>query len=163
MLSPIPPKSLAAANKQSFEAVGVGEMVIEVPNGLDVSKLRLTEVLYSPEVGYTLVSIGRLDQLGYTVTFTDGTCIICDSADDVVSRIPQSKAGLYRVIHEPDHGSLNAVTEHISVMELHRRLGHISPAVAKHLAESGLVSGLKIDLTANEPTFCESCVYAKAT
>ncbi|KIM52708.1 hypothetical protein SCLCIDRAFT_140592, partial [Scleroderma citrinum Foug A] len=68
-LSPIPPKSLAAANKQSFEAVGVGEMVVEVPNSLEVSKLRLTEVLYSPEVGYTLVSIGRLDQLGYAVTF----------------------------------------------------------------------------------------------
>ena len=162
-LSPIPPKSLAAANKQSFEAVGVGEMVVEVPNSLEVSKLRLTEVLYSPEVGYTLVSIGRLDQLGYAVTFADGTCIIRNSADDIFSRISQSKAGLYRVIHEPDHGSSNAVTERISVMELHCRLGHISPAVAKRLAESGLISGLKIDLSANEPTFCESCVYAKAT
>ncbi|KIK36291.1 hypothetical protein CY34DRAFT_29531, partial [Suillus luteus UH-Slu-Lm8-n1] len=68
-LSTIPPKSFTAANKQSFNAVGVGEMVIEIPNGVDVSQLRLTEVLYSPEVGYTLVSIGRLDELGHSATF----------------------------------------------------------------------------------------------
>ncbi|KIM52709.1 hypothetical protein SCLCIDRAFT_1223525 [Scleroderma citrinum Foug A] len=75
----------------------------------------------------------------------------------------RASSAIPRVIHEPDHGSSNAVTERISVMELHCRLGHISPAVAKRLAESGLISGLKIDLSANEPTFCESCVYAKAT
>ncbi|OAX30988.1 hypothetical protein K503DRAFT_651505, partial [Rhizopogon vinicolor AM-OR11-026] len=55
-----------------FNATGIGEMVIEVPNGLDASKLRLTEVLFSPEVGYMLVSIGQLDELGYSVTFADG-------------------------------------------------------------------------------------------
>ncbi|KAG2338445.1 hypothetical protein BDR05DRAFT_840449, partial [Suillus weaverae] len=32
-ISLIPPKSFTAANKQSFNAVGMGEMVIEVPNG----------------------------------------------------------------------------------------------------------------------------------
>ncbi|KIJ54265.1 hypothetical protein M422DRAFT_90380, partial [Sphaerobolus stellatus SS14] len=29
----IPPKLFCAANKQSFQAIGKGEMVIEVPNG----------------------------------------------------------------------------------------------------------------------------------
>ena len=32
----------------STTAIGMGEMVIGVPNGADMSKLRLTEVLYSP-------------------------------------------------------------------------------------------------------------------
>ncbi|KAG1784720.1 uncharacterized protein HD556DRAFT_1216369, partial [Suillus plorans] len=75
-LSPIPPKPFTAANKQSFNTVGTGEMVIEVPNGVDASKLRLTEVLYSPEVGYTLVSIRQLDELGYSATFADGQCTL---------------------------------------------------------------------------------------
>ena len=35
----IPPKTFNAANKQQFDAVGQGEMIIEVPNGLDASKL----------------------------------------------------------------------------------------------------------------------------
>ena len=51
----------------------------------------------------------------------------------------------------------------LTVMELHRRMGHISPIVARRLAENGLVSGLKFDLSKDEPTFCEACVYAKAT
>ena len=72
----IPPKLLSAANKQKFAAIGKGDMVIEVPNGIDVLKLQLTEVLYLPEVSYTLVSIGCLNQCGYTTTFGSGTCTI---------------------------------------------------------------------------------------
>ena len=40
---------------------------------------------------------------------------------------------------------------------------HIAPSVARHLVENGLVSGLKFDDTKDGGTFCESCIYAKAT
>jgi Pol polyprotein, beta-barrel domain len=72
----ISPKSFQAANRQSFSAVGKGEMVIHIPNGTTTSQIKLTEVLYSPEVGYTLVSIGRLDEAGFVVTFANGKCVI---------------------------------------------------------------------------------------
>ncbi|KAG2067447.1 hypothetical protein BDR04DRAFT_1027556, partial [Suillus decipiens] len=60
----------------SFNAVRTGDMVIEVPNGVVVSQLQLTEVLYLPEVGYALVSIRCLDELRYSATFTDRKCIL---------------------------------------------------------------------------------------
>jgi Pol polyprotein, beta-barrel domain len=47
----IRPKSFQAANHQSFNAVRMGEMVIDIPNGVTTSKLKLTEVLYLPEPG----------------------------------------------------------------------------------------------------------------
>ena len=72
----IPPMSFSAVNKQKFNASGKGEIVIDIPNGIEISQLRLTEVLYSPEVSYTLVSIGRLDDNGFTATFGDGKCVI---------------------------------------------------------------------------------------
>jgi len=75
-LSAITPKTLHAANKESFSTVGVGELVIDIPNGVDISQLHLTEVLYSPQVGYTLVSIGRLDEKGFSATFGGGKCIL---------------------------------------------------------------------------------------
>jgi hypothetical protein len=103
-------------------------MVVEVPNSIDVLQLRLTEVLYSPEVGYTLVSIGRLDELGYSVTFADGTCTIRDKTEDIIGRIPKSQRGLYHIVHDAE--SANSATETITVMELHRRMGHISPSIA---------------------------------
>lgn len=127
-LSPISPKPFTTANKQSFNAVGVGEMVVEVPNGINVSQLRLTEVLYSPKVGYTLVSTGHLDELGYSTTFADRTCTIHDQTEDVIGQIPKSQRGLYCVVHDAE--SANSATETITVMELHRRMGHISPSIA---------------------------------
>lgn len=104
-LSTIPPKSFTAANKQSFHA----------------------------EVGYTLVSIGRLDELGYSATFADGKCTLCDSAEEIVGQIPRTSKGLYRVVHDASSGSVHAALETVTVMELHRRMGHIAPSAARRL------------------------------
>ena len=48
-------------------------------------------------------------------------------------------------------------------MELHCRFGHIAPSAAHQLADQGLVSGLIFDDSKDGGTFCESCVYGKAT
>ena len=69
----ISPRPFCAVNKQSFKATGKGQMTIDVPNGLETSKLQLMEVLYSPEVGYTLVSVGNLDDNRFMVTFGGGS------------------------------------------------------------------------------------------
>jgi hypothetical protein len=87
----IPPKSFRATNKQSFSATGKGEMVVDVPKGANFSQLQLTEVLYSPEVGYTLISIGKLDEKGFSATFSDGKCSICGLDGEPVGEIPKSR------------------------------------------------------------------------
>ena len=51
-------------------------MVINIPDGADILQLKITEVLYSPEVGYTLVSVGQLNDCGFTVMFGGGKCKI---------------------------------------------------------------------------------------
>ena len=48
-------------------------------------------------------------------------------------------------------------------MELHCRFGHIAPSVARQLADRGLVSGLIFNNSKDGGTFCELCVYGKAT
>lgn len=90
---PIPPKGFDAANQQSFSATGVGDMMVEVPNGTDTSQIRLTEVLYSPEVGYTLVSIGRIDDAGCTTTFANGRCTITAPTGRLLGQIPKNARG----------------------------------------------------------------------
>ena len=141
-------------------------MVIEVPCGLDTSKMTLTEVLYSPEIGYTLISVGRLDVAGFTTTFGQGRCEIHNADGDLVGSIPKSAKGLYRVVHEsvdPAYGdSANAATTHLTHMEFHRRMGHISPTVAEHLVSKGFVTGVTLDTSNSDgPIFCESCVFVK--
>ena len=84
----IPPKPFTAANRQVFNATGIGEMVVDVPNGYDISRLRLTEVLYSKEVGYMLVSVGRLDELRLSTTFADGFYTIRGTDGETIGCIP---------------------------------------------------------------------------
>lgn len=98
VFEPTPPRSLRAANQQSFNAVGKGEIILDLPNGITTSQLRLTEVLYLPEAGYTLVSIGRLDEAGFTTIFSNGKCIIRDPGGTRVAEIPRNDRGLYKLI-----------------------------------------------------------------
>ena len=72
----IVPRHFCAANKQSFSTIGKWQLVINIPNGSETSQLRLTGVLYLPEVSYMLVSVERLDEAGFTMTFGGGKCII---------------------------------------------------------------------------------------
>ena len=50
---------------------------MDLPNGIGSSKLELSEVQYSPQVAYMLVSVGTLDENGYKVTFRGGKCRDC--------------------------------------------------------------------------------------
>jgi gag-polypeptide of LTR copia-type/Zinc knuckle len=72
----IAPRSFRAANKQCMNAVGKGEMSVEIPNGPQTSKIELTGVLHVPQAGYTLISVGQLDKAGYTATFGGCKCIL---------------------------------------------------------------------------------------
>ncbi|KAG6328439.1 hypothetical protein ID866_10650 [Astraeus odoratus] len=66
-------------------------MIIEVPNGADTSSVCLTEVLYSPEISYTLVSIGCIDNAGCTATFGQGLCTIMNTDGSVMGQIPKNE------------------------------------------------------------------------
>ena len=83
-LQAIEPQHFRTANKQTFSTIGKGELVIDVPNVGGTTQLRLLEVLYSPEVAYTLVLIGRLDEDGFFATFGGGKCTIRDANEEVV-------------------------------------------------------------------------------
>ena len=124
----IPDKSFTAANRQKFVMTGVGNMIVEVPNGYDISCLCLTEVLFLPKVRYTLVSIGRLDELRLSTTFAEGFCTIRGSEGEMIGQIPCTSKGLYCIVHE--HETANAAGETMTVMELHQCYGHIAPSVA---------------------------------
>ena len=91
----IPPKAFCTVNKQSFSATGKGEMVIDIPDSAQFSQLHLTEVLYTPEVGYTLISIGWLDGKGFSATFSGGKCLIQGPNGNQVGEAPKDKCGLY--------------------------------------------------------------------
>ena len=159
----IMPKAIAAADKRYFQAVGKGDLHIKIPTGSETTTVLLKDVLHCPDMGLTLVSIGKITAAGYKVIFRGPTCKIFDPRDKVIGNIIV-KNGLYRVDHDI---SVNVAVagearEVLTVEELHRRMGHIAPEAAKRMVSSGAVEGVEIDHTSLIQT-CESCEFAKMT
>ena len=118
-----PPVYLNAANQQRFPAIGTGTLSIRAPNGAVSSTLTLHNVLHAPAVGYMLVSLGALDKQGYHTSIGGGTLELYTLGGDRIARVPQSGCDLYHMEHHLH--SANTV-EMVSIMELHRRMGHIA-------------------------------------
>ena len=72
----IVPKAIAAANKHYFQATGKGNLRIKIPNGKTMSSILLTDVLYCPEMGLTLISISKLADASFHSHF-----VLCYEGD----------------------------------------------------------------------------------
>ena len=96
---PIAPKSITAADKQYFQAIGKGNLWIRIPNGTSVTTVLLKDILHCPDMGLTLVSVGKITAASYKVIFRGMTCKIYDSKDKVIGQI-NARNGLYHVDHE---------------------------------------------------------------
>ncbi|KAG5717100.1 hypothetical protein E4T56_gene7174 [Termitomyces sp. T112] len=160
-LTPIDHKPFHAANKKPFSATAKDELVIDIPHGTTSSNLHLTEVFYSPEVGYTLVSVGWLDNAGFEVTFGQGKCIIKGQDGTLVGEVLKDDGGLYCLRHHS--GKASAAEEVISLDQFHCQMGHISPEVAQKLITKGFVTGVHLKSSNEKDFFSKSCVYAKST
>jgi gag-polypeptide of LTR copia-type/Zinc knuckle len=154
-----PPAYLNTANQQRFPAIGKGNLVIQVPNNGTEHTLTLCNTLHAPTVAYTLMSIGALDEEGYTTHIKDSCLEIISPHGEQVGLIPHTPRQLYKVVHASD--SMNTV-ELITAMELHHRLGHISVNTACKLVESSAVRGIKLDPNLQESP-CDACIFARAT
>jgi hypothetical protein len=158
----IAPRTFKTANQQNFDATGKGDLLVDVPCDGGDSQLRLVDTLYSPTVGYTLVSIGQLDDARFTSTFGHGRCLLNGPDGEKVGQIAKNSHGVYWVTH--DQGFASAVIETLTLMQLHCRLGHPSPQVLRDLMKNKMVKGIRLEYSpCTSPFFCESCVYAKAT
>ena len=65
----IKPQTIQAADGQEFEATGLGDMHIELPNRRSKLQILLKNVLYTPTMGLTLVSISKITKAGLTTVF----------------------------------------------------------------------------------------------
>jgi len=88
------------------------------------TKLRLTDVQYSPNVAYMLVSIRRLDDKGYSAKFGKGKCVLEGPDGEKIREVLRTTQKAYKVEHE--EGMANVAEETLTLDRLHRRMGHAS-------------------------------------
>ena len=114
----------------------------------------LNNILHAPSVTYTLISLRMLDAQGYRIEIGGRHMDIFSPKQELVTHILQTPHGLYQVLHEEEVHAVKMV----SIMELHRCMGHITPTSAHKLVEEGLVTGIALD-PASLKEHCPSCVY----
>ena len=160
----IKPKPIMAANKRAFHAIRKGNMLINIPNGDTTSNILLKDVLYTPSMGVTLVSISHIATAGSTVIFSGDNCRIFNNLKSLLGKIEMSQ-GLYHVYSacEEPAGYAGRVKELLMIDELHHHLRHVMHEAAKKLVEDGLVKGVELD-EESKPTVCvllaDTCAFA---
>jgi len=70
----IPPRLIGAENQHTFYAIGRGDLMILVPNGNTNSRILLRDVLHTPDVVLTLISIRCISEKGYSILFKEEKC-----------------------------------------------------------------------------------------
>jgi transposase InsO family protein len=155
----IVPKTIIAADRGTFQATGLGDMRIQMPNGKSTTNILLKDVLYAPRMGLTLVSVSKLAAAGYPTLFLSSFAKVMDGRRRVIAKVPASN-GIYRFEHPGSGNFAGSAEETVTIMELHRRMGHIAPEAARKLVKDGLVTGIRID-ESSKVTECDSCEYAK--
>jgi hypothetical protein len=94
----IKPKPISTIDNRIFEAVGKGNIHVKIPNGNKFTSVTLREVLYAPDLAFTLISLNRADEAGCTTIIEDGELRLIDRAKNnkVIGRIPV-RDGLWKV------------------------------------------------------------------
>ena len=163
----IKPKSISAADNRTFHAVGKGTIRVAIPNSKRSTVVQLRDVLYAPTIAFTLISLSRADIASYTTVIRNGDLHLLDCQNDnkVIGKIP-TKNGLWSVANSAkalEKGQTllpgNTVLSVISLMDLHRCLGHISPSAAIRLVDQHNLNGIMV--RDRDVDFCEVCALAK--
>ncbi|KZV92341.1 hypothetical protein EXIGLDRAFT_614553, partial [Exidia glandulosa HHB12029] len=142
-----------------------GDYVLRIPReDAGERDVTLKNTLYAPSLQGTLVSVSTIDKNNGEVLFAKGVAKIFDVHHRVVGVVPRVD-GLYQINRPSEHGaralySYASQKRPLTWMELHRVMGHVSPAAVKAQYLRGGLTGVKVDET-SELYDCESCTMGK--
>jgi len=141
----------------------MGNVRIELLNGSKRTPSLLKNAIYAPDMAFTLISIGRLDEAYCAVSFRKGMYTIHNPQGRVVATVPRTN-GLCRLAllnshKHSEHANVAAVK--VSISEAHRKLGPIAHGAIKHAIAAGHITVIDLDMD-SKPEFREPCAKAKS-
>ncbi|GBE85560.1 hypothetical protein SCP_0800770 [Sparassis crispa] len=152
------PHQIRTANSEIFYSNGMGEMLMHLPVENGGRHIRLKGVLYAPAMHATLISLGILDEAGFTWMGHDGLLTVFNKMNDIIARIPRVN-NLYRIFY--DSASLASPVQ-LSLFEIHKRLGHINYGYIKAMLRENRLAGIALNPHHSDETECRTCLAAKA-
>ena len=177
-LADIEPRAITGVGNSTVSATGIGTIAILLPG--TSARITLRKVLYAPNAGVRLISISRLDDSGYQLSFSDGRCTLRDrSSGKTLAECTRNSSKLYvlpgSIIPPSPSSSPTSIppslTPHSAFPSLvvipdletwHRRLGHPNYRTVLDMVRNEAVSGMKTDLS-TAPQACDACIRGKQT
>ena len=131
---PINNTTITTADSHKLKVLGKGDVQIELPNSAKHTKTILKEAIHAPDMAFTLISVGQLDDVKCSATFSSGTCTICNPSSCTMVTIPYTNS-LYHVTAPEDPPTVNYVSiamVKLTISKAHWKLGHITPSAIKY-------------------------------
>ena len=168
----IEPRMITGVGNSSVSAIGMGTVVIRIPE--TSACLTLQNVLFAPDAGVRLITISRLDDSGHQLSFAGGRCIVHErSSGRKLAECARNSSHLYVLL-----GSIHSIPPSIpsftpcitlpalsvtpNLETWHRRLGHANFRTVLDMARSEVVTGMQADLSL-APQACDACIRGKQT
>ena len=89
-------RKITTADGRMLNAVGMGDLQLKLPNRKIKTNMVFENAIYAPEMAFMLISISRLDKVGFAVNFKRGMCSISNPKGKTVATIPHSD-GRYKI------------------------------------------------------------------
>jgi len=139
---------------------GNAKLKISILNGTTTRNVTLKQVLFCPDLAFTLISLMKCDTAGYSMLLKDHKRTISDLHGTVLGQVSLTR-DLYQhqYIFQTDE-TVNVAHKVLSLDQLHRKMGHIPPCTTRELVKNGTVTGLNLDMR-SEASFCNACAKAK--
>lgn len=152
------PISIAVAKKnQSVIATKRGNIRILYNN----TTINIKGVLFVPNLKFNLLSVGKLQEKGFTIIFKEDKAIISKGNKTFLEILRNKKLYDINLPYLNNENCGNAAsTKDSSLMLWHRRFGHVNKASLLNLCDKNIVEGLP-KFSNTELSFCEPCVIGK--
>ena len=148
-------RSVTMDDNGSVATAAVGTVVLNVIAQRKRSKINLEKVLHVPTMGFSLVSVGMMEERGAEVSFKGGKAII--KISDNIAACGTRKSGLYHL----DMAPLSNVSAVAFLQLWQEHFGHVNVAGVERMSKNKKNDGLKCSSMAVK-NVCEPCVYGKA-
>lgn len=124
----------------------------------------LKDVLYVPKLNVNLISVGAIQQNGYSVLFRRNVCRILRESDGECA-LSASRTGRSYVVGFTSKTVAYSAKDmkQVSRRRWHNRLGHPSPKVVDTLVKKSLIDVSDVGTTSDDSKNCGACLEGKMT
>jgi len=156
------------ANQSSTYIKGKGSTTLTALTDGQEKRVSLNNTLFVPELRTNLLSVGKMCDKGYKVTFNSRTADVIDKEGMIVLRAERHNNGLYFLKTASYNKSANVafqgnVNENSTATKIwHKKMGHLNYRDLAKCIRTGAIRGINIRIP-DKTTLCEVCTHGKMT